>query len=57
LERKGILNPAWNTIINRDLIQKLLDAAMLPSQAAIVHYWRHQRMDNTFLKAIILLTE
>jgi ribonuclease HI len=40
---RGFLTQCGNPIINGDLIEKLLNAAMLPSQASIVHCREHQR--------------
>jgi ribonuclease HI len=45
---REILTQRRNPIINGDLIQKLPDAAMLPSQAAIVHRRGHQRDGQYF---------
>jgi ribonuclease HI len=45
---REILTQRGNPIINGDLIQKLPNAAMLPSQAAIVHCRGHQRDGQYF---------
>lgn len=37
MERKGIPTPKGSPIVNSDLIHKLLEAALLPKRAAILH--------------------
>ena len=43
MERKRFPNPKGIPIINSDLIHKLLEAALLPNKAAILHCRRHQK--------------
>ena len=43
MERKRFPNPKGIPIINSDLIHKLLEAALLPNKAAILHCREHQK--------------
>ena len=43
MERKRFPNPKGIPIINSDLIHKLLEAALLPNKAAILHCRGHQK--------------